>query len=119
MKFGETSLTSLPLLHSSPPGLLPAPSQEEIRPLRKVWGIWRLSAASDPCMAVLQRVEGIWGNQNETKMQSWGNGEMAVSWGSSECLSMIWLKVGRVYPGGQSWTPREEAFESLPANLRW
>lgn len=47
----------------------------------KVWGTRSLSTASDPSGAVLQRVKGTWGNQSETKMQSWWNGEIAVPWG--------------------------------------
>ena len=31
-----------------------------------------------------------------------GTEKGAVSWGSSECLSMIWLKVGRVYSVGRA-----------------
>lgn len=43
-----------------------------------------------PC-AVLQRLKGTWGNQNQTEMQSWWTGETVVPWGSSECLGTIWL----------------------------
>lgn len=118
MKFGETSLTSLLLLHSSLFTTWP-PSSSESRGEKAftedLGASGGLSVLSEPCMAVLQRVKGIWGQSEPDKDAIIrGMEKGSVSWGSSESLSMIWLKVGRVYSGGQSDTPKEEAFESLP-----
>lgn len=68
----------------------------------------------DPCTAILQRVTGPWRQQNQTKMQSWWDGEMVVPGGGLECPGMIWLKAGRVYLSGQGWAQRRRPLNAYP-----